>query len=777
MIARYFCRRLSLAAITSTISLVLCFATLVPAQRSEYRGFWVDTFNTTFNNHTDVVDIVNRAKLAKANAIFAQVRRRGDAWYITPHEPKFANIAPGFDPLADLIAVAHAEGIEVHAFVIMGAVHISSVTPPAITLPASPLHVFNQHGGFDPVTRRVEPGPNNWLTRTLLPDSGNTISFQGHKIGNDFWLDFGHPDAAAYTVDVLMHLVNNYDIDGLHLDRIRYPEFAASGQTPTNGTNIGYNAVSVERFNTRYSRTGTPATGDPAWMQWRRDQVTNIVRRVYLNVVNTKPHVKLSGAFIAFGGGPTTEAQWNSAEAYWRVYQDWRAWTEEGIIDIAIPMNYKREHVAAQATQFQQWNEWTRNHQYNRSALIGLGSFINPVEGTLRQVRSSLDPSPTTGNSTQGVVFFSMANTNAVPTNGVTSTPVTNPFAIPPSITPLRTYQDFASGLVTGGSVSGAVRYESAATHPTGIFADQASIPVHNWKIAPTKGHLMGFARRPDNTVLDTATVTVENLATGVIRTGATDGGGFYGSVDLDPGSYRVKAVLGSTTLYACSATVVAGTVTTANLTSESADPPTTTATVSPATPDGANGWYVTSPTLTLQATGGCAGLARTEYSTDNGATWQTYGGPITISQEGVVTVLFRSVDQTGTVEPAGSRTFMVDLTDPTIALTAMPTVISPPNGQMIDASIGGTGSDSGSGVSSVSYVVTDEYGMPLSIGQRALSGNTANWTETLAIEARRNGHDRDGRQYTIVATLTDVAGRTSTSTVTIVVAHDRRPD
>jgi uncharacterized lipoprotein YddW (UPF0748 family) len=50
--------------------------------RTEYRAFWVDTFNTNLNNHTDVVNMVNNAKAAKANALFVQVRRRGDSWYL-----------------------------------------------------------------------------------------------------------------------------------------------------------------------------------------------------------------------------------------------------------------------------------------------------------------------------------------------------------------------------------------------------------------------------------------------------------------------------------------------------------------------------------------------------------------------------------------------------------------------------------------------------------------------------------------------------------------------
>lgn len=530
--------------------------------RAEYRAFWVDTFNTALNNHNDVVAVVNNAKAAKANAIFAQVRRRGDSWYLNSLEPPpdFTPIAAGFDPLEFLIHEAHLNGIEVHAFVIIGAVWNKNPTfAPSATLgpPTSPHHVFNLHGGYDPATQKIVQGPNNWLTRTLLPDGTGGISFQGHRFGNDFWIDLGHPDAAAYTNDVLMHLVHNYNLDGLHLDRIRYPEFSVSGQTPTTGTNIGYNDTSVARFNARYGRTGTPAQNDPDWNQWRRDQVTNFVRRLYLNVVAVKPQMKLSGAFIAFGGGPITEAGWNSAEAYWRVYQDWRAWTEEGITDIAMPMNYKREHTPSNVLQYDTWNEWLKNHQYNRAGVIGQGAFLNAIEGTLRQTRRALAPSTITGKSGIGVIFFSMATSNvAVPLN---------PFSIPPlQNTPARPFAEFAAGLTTGKSVNGLTFYEDPITNPTAIFSEVATIPVLPWKAAPTLGHIMGFAKRADDTPLDTANVTIENLGTGATRNTATDGGGFFGGVDLAPGHYLVKVELGSEVLYFCVITVTAGNVATA---------------------------------------------------------------------------------------------------------------------------------------------------------------------------------------------------------------------
>src|SRR5215203_6171773 len=105
-----------------------------------------------------------------------------------------------------------------------------------------------------------------------------------------------------------------------------------------------------------------------------------------------------------------------------------------------------------------------------------------------------------------------MATSNIAVTN--------NPFAIPPASTSARLFPEFASGLTTGKSVDGTKLYES--TGLPAIFADPAQIPLFPWKIAPQKGHIKGLAKRSDNTLLDTATVTIKNIETGVTRTGAT---------------------------------------------------------------------------------------------------------------------------------------------------------------------------------------------------------------------------------------------------------------
>jgi len=200
-----------------------------------------------------------------------------------------------------------------------------------------------------------------------------------------------------------------------------------------------------------------------------------------------------------------------------------------------------------------------------------------------------------------------------------------------------------------------------------------------------------------------------------------------------------------------------------------------TTATLNPPTPNGSNDWYTSDVAVTLDGSDSCTGVASTEYSIDGGATWQPYTSSFVISQAGIITILYRSPDRAGNIETARSLTIKIDKTAPTVQLSATPSIIRGNNGKPVTVTLNGSSADAVSGLASVSYVVTDEYGTPLSIATRALSGQTATWTETLEVEARRNGGDRDGRLYRVTATITDVAGLTAIATTEILVPHDQR--
>ena len=120
-------------------------------------------------------------------------------------------------------------------------------------------------------------------------------------------------------------------------------------------------------------------------------------------------------------------------------------------------------------------------------------------------------------------------------------------------------------------------------------------------------------------------------------------------------------------------------------------------------------------------------------------------------------------------------RSVKIDKTAPVFTLSATPSVIWPADNKPFDVSLGGDAADAVSGLASAVYVVTDEYGAPLSIPARTLSGAASQWAETLTVEASRRGDDRDGRLYRVTATVKDLAGHTTTATADIVVPHDRR--
>jgi uncharacterized lipoprotein YddW (UPF0748 family) len=509
----------------------VCLIALVLAGDAEaqvngqYRAFWVDTYNTRLNNVADVTAIVDRAKGAGANALFVQVRRRGDAWYLRGREPRPEGIlfdVVTFDPLAEVLRQAHDAALEVHAFVVVGAIWNQN------TLPTHVQHVFNRHG-FTPAGPIA--GADNWLTRTRLPDGGY-ISASGYRFGSDYWLDFGHPEAATYTVDLLLDLVRNYPIDGLHLDRLQYPELPASAD---GGASVGYNDVSLQRFRERYGRPAgsDPAANDPDWSHWRREQLTALMRRIYLNVVAIKPGLKISVGAIATGNAPGSDDGWLATDAYSRVYQDWRKWTEEGLLDIVIPLNFRAEHTTSEAEAFAGWTAWTRGHQYQRQAVMGIGSYLNSIEGTIRQIRAAFEPGAT---PLDGVVLYSIGAHNA---------PVTrNPLAVPAGRdTPLRTFDDLSSGLRTGRTVAGQALEAGSAnanTSPLGVFATPVVSPFL-MSATFAVGHVLGTIQGDEGRPLDSAEVVFESEGGVTKRVTTTDGGGVFGGANLTTGQWRVS--------------------------------------------------------------------------------------------------------------------------------------------------------------------------------------------------------------------------------------------
>lgn len=496
--------------------------TIGPAQ---FRAYWVDSFNPGLYSEAELDRLVADARAANMNAIVAQVTRRADCFCNRSIMPRTeAEVdPPPFDPLQALIEKAHAAGLEVHAWLNTTIMWASDVPP------RDPRHIFHAHGPS-------AAGRDNWVT--LRHDGAN-------RGANLYFFDLGHPDAADYVAGMFLSIVRNYDVDGINFDYVRYPDYNPALNVPA----WGYNPVAVARFQALAGRSDVPEPTDPQWMDWRREQVTNLVRRVYLESARIRPRIRVSADTITYGSAPGSDAAWMETRPYREVLQDWRGWMQEGILDLNVPMNYRREQAATEPNNlrrmYEEWSDFAKDHQYNRQAAVGTALYLNPIEDSVIQIRKALAPSPA-GNRAVGWVGFSYHTPDAL----------VDDRRRPPE----EARRELSRTLTQPGDRDPS----GAADRPEPVFASPASAPGMPWKVAPGTGHLRGTVSTENGVAADQYPVQLYDAATNIrVASRRTDGGGWFGFVDLSPGQYTVRVEApGAAGTASALVTVIAGRVT-----------------------------------------------------------------------------------------------------------------------------------------------------------------------------------------------------------------------
>ena len=258
-------------------------------------------------------------KEANFNTVLFQTRLRGDVIYPSIYETFAESLAgktgrnPGYDPLKFAIEECHKRGMEIHAWM--------------VCIPA----------GND---RQVK-----LLGKQSVVKKKPTMCIHFKRA---WYLDPGNPETAKYLAAIAKEITMNYDIDGIHLDYIRYPE---------NGENF----PDGKTFR-KYGKGKTIS-------QWRRDNITSIVKEIYNDVKRIKPWVKVSSSPVGKYNDTRRYSSkgWNAFNA---VYQDAKLWLETGIHDAVFPMMYFRDnHFYPFAL------DWEEN-KHGRFVVPGLGIYF-----------------------------------------------------------------------------------------------------------------------------------------------------------------------------------------------------------------------------------------------------------------------------------------------------------------------------------------------------------------------------------------------------------------
>lgn len=280
----------------------------------EIRGLWVSRFewpqSSAEATRARIDTIMNRARDARFNAVFMQVRGQCDTLYPSPEEPwsrSFNHTSPGFDPLAYAVEAAHARGLEFHAYInthVIWQTSTSSPAPPPAGLnPPHPYYLF---------ANPSDPARREWCYAT---QSG----VQPLGAGEDgyLWAAPGVPSFQHWVRRQILHVARNYPVDGIHLDRIR-----------TAGTG-SYDPVSVAR----HAGPGNPA--GLGFQAWNRDQITRFLNDLYGSIAEVnrwrpagKPLIKVS------------TAPYRGRSQQLSVNQDVEAWCALGAQDFFCPQVY-----------------------------------------------------------------------------------------------------------------------------------------------------------------------------------------------------------------------------------------------------------------------------------------------------------------------------------------------------------------------------------------------------------------------------------------------------
>lgn len=243
------------------------------------------------------ITILDKVQQMHMNTVVVQVRPAADALYpssLFPWSQYLTGVQgqnPGYDPLAFMVAQAHARNIQFQAWF-------------------NPYRVSLQ-------SDLSKLAPNN--PARLHPDW--VISY-----GGQLYFNPGLPQVRDYITRGVMEVVNKYDIDGVHFDDYFYP-YPVSGQTFND-------QATYQEYGAGFATIG----------DWRRNNVNLLVQGVHDAIKAVKPYVSFGispfGVWRNQSTDPTGSATQAGVQDYDDLYADTRTWIKNNWIDYIAPQIY-----------------------------------------------------------------------------------------------------------------------------------------------------------------------------------------------------------------------------------------------------------------------------------------------------------------------------------------------------------------------------------------------------------------------------------------------------
>ena len=347
-----------------------------PHAIAEVRALWV--LRSSLATPAAIETLVRTASAQGFNTLLVQIRGRGDAYYTSTLEPRAAELVrqpAAFDPLATVIREAHAAGLRVHAW--MNTNLISS----AVDLPLARTHIIYEHPEWLMVPREIaqdvaklDPTNPAYVGKIARWTRGESDVVEG------LYASPIDRAAAAHTLAVVTDVANRYDLDGIHLDYVRYPNdqfdysrFAIAAFRASIRPRLASDVRAAADAQNAIDLFAYPDRFPAEWKEFRRDRLTSLVTGIAQTLRAAHPGLML-----------TMAVKPDPAEAADVRLQDWRRWLQTGLIDAVAPMAY-----ATEADRFVEQISAAREAAGSHAIWAGIGAYRLTPAQTIENIQAA----------------------------------------------------------------------------------------------------------------------------------------------------------------------------------------------------------------------------------------------------------------------------------------------------------------------------------------------------------------------------------------------------
>ena len=316
-----------------------------------FRGAWIATVanidwpsaeavGNTGKQQAEMIFLLDSLESIGINAIIFQVRPTADALYYSELEPvshwltgsqgSWGEQTP-WDPLDWTIEEAHKRGMEVHVWLNPYRVNLAKTDTSVICAE----HIFRRHPEWF------------WC------------------YAKQWYFDPGLDVTREWICTVVQDIVQNYDIQAIHMDDYFYPYPVGKQVLPDSLTFATY------------------PRGFEDIRDWRRNNVNLAIQDISRTIKECKPEVEFGispfgvwrNASVDSTGSATTAGITN----YDDLYADIRLWIREGWIDYVLPQLYWE--IGKKAADYQVLANWWANEVRGTNCKLYVGMAPYRLEG------------------------------------------------------------------------------------------------------------------------------------------------------------------------------------------------------------------------------------------------------------------------------------------------------------------------------------------------------------------------------------------------------------